>query len=312
MVTQQPTQDFGFGSVVAEHSARRLLNRDGSFNVARRGSTAFGALNVYHALMTMSWPRFLGLSAIIYFAINALFAIAYLTGGVASLQGPSDHHTTGFLRAFFFSVETFGTLGYGDIVPASITANWLVTFESLCQQLTFALGTGVVFARFSRPTARIVYSRRALIAPYQGITAFEFRIVNARSNQIVDLSATVLLARTETVNGKSTRQFHRLSLERESVVFFPLAWTIVHPIDDKSPLLGLTERELKASNAEFLILLRGFDETFSQAVHSRTSFTAAEVEWGARFGSMFNETTNDGVLTIDVRKIHRSEPVLPA
>ncbi|GAC1657984.1 MAG: ion channel [Gemmatimonadaceae bacterium] len=307
MAHRQPTQDFGFGNVVAERSGRRLLNRDGSFNVARRGSSAFGVLNAYHALMTMTWPRFLGLSAVIYFVINAVFAVAYLACGVGGLRGPDDYHNTGFLRAFFFSIETFGTIGYGEIVPASTAANWLVTIESLCQQLTVALGTGVVFARFSRPTARIVYSQKALIAPYQGITALEFRIVNARNNQIVDLSATVLLVRGELVDGAVKRRFYNLTLERDAVAFFPLAWTIVHPIDEKSPLFGLTEDDMMASQAEFLVLLRGLDETFSQAVHSRTSYTAAEVAWGARFGNMFNQTTDDGILTIDVRKIHRLE-----
>ncbi|GAC1513895.1 MAG: ion channel [Gemmatimonadaceae bacterium] len=307
MATREGINDFGFGTVVAEQSKKRLLNRDGSFNVARDGGSLVGALNAYHQLLTMSWPHFLALAAGIYIVVNSLFALGYMMLGPAALQGPADSHTGGFLRAFFFSIETFGTIGFGEIVPATVAANVLVTAESMLQLLAIAVATGVVFARFSRPTARIAYSRKALIAPYRGITAFEFRIANTRSNQIVDLSATVLMAREQVVEGKRTRRFDVLTLERDSVVFFPLSWTIVHPIDATSPLYGMTEADLIASEAEFLVLLRGMDETFSQAVHARTSYTASEVVWGAKFTSLFKPIGDDGVPTIDMQKLHRFE-----
>ncbi|GAC1685170.1 MAG: ion channel [Gemmatimonadaceae bacterium] len=309
MVTREGLNDFGFGTVVTEQSRKRLLNRDGSFNVARDGGGFLGALNAYHALLTMTWPRFLALAAAVYLLMNGLFALGFIALGPGALQGPGDGHVGGFLRAFFFSIETFGTIGYGEIVPATLAANLLVTAESMLQLLAIAVATGVVFARFSRPTARIAYSHNAIIAPYRGITALEFRIANTRSNQIVDLSATVLMVREQVADGKRTRRFDPLALERQSVVFFPLAWTIVHPIDEASPMYGMTERDLLASEAEFLVLLRGLDETFSQAVHARTSYTAREVVWGAKFANLFHPIGDDGIPTIDMHKLHRFDPV---
>jgi inward rectifier potassium channel len=173
--------------------------------------------------------------------------------------------------------------------------------------LGFALATGLLFARFSRPTAKIIFSERAVVAPYRGITAFEFRIANARRNQLIEVEAKVLFARFEDSDGNSIRRFYTLALERNKVVFFPLSWTIVHPIDEASPLFGLTAADLTATNAEFLVLLTGIDETFSQTVHARSSYQADEVIWNAKFSSIFKKGGKGNTLSIDVRRLHLIE-----
>jgi inward rectifier potassium channel len=304
--SEDPGRDLGFGSIVARESRQRLLNPDGSFNVVREGLSPLTSLSVYHSLLTITWPRFLGLTAVFYLLSNALFALGYMACGPEALGGlRSDTPQGRFVEEFFFSIQTFATIGYGVVYPRSFAANVLVTIESLAGLLGFALATGLLFARFARPTARILFSRQAIIAPYHGITAFEFRIANVRSNQLIDVAARVQLSRF-LPNGR--REFIPLSLERSQVVFFPLAWTIVHPIDEKSPLWRVTERELLAQEVEFLILLTGTDETFAQVVHTRSSYRAEEVVWGARFTNLFNPPTPDGVLSIDIGKLHDHEP----
>jgi inward rectifier potassium channel len=306
-------RDLGFGSVVARESRQRLLNRDGSFNVRREGLGPLGSLSLYHFLLTTSWPKFLSLVVAGYLALNGAFALIFVACGPGALAGASEAEAGGsaFLRAFFFSVQTFATIGYGQISPNGLAANIAVTVESLVGLLGFALATGLLFARFSRPTAKIVFSERALISPYEGGTAFEFRIVNSRNNQLIEVACKVLVTYTPRETGQRT--FTALNLERPRVTFFPLSWTIVHPIDEQSPLHGLSQEELLARNAEFLILLTGFDETFSQTVHTRSSYKAAEVVWGATFESMFKPPTAAGVVRIDVGRLHSYRRVpLPA
>jgi inward rectifier potassium channel len=308
-IPDDPNTDLGFGAVVARESRRRLLNRDGSFNVKREGMGTLHSLSLYHALLTMPWPRFLALVSLSYLALNAIFALAFLACGPGAIAGPSAAEMTGgseFLRAFFFSVQTFATIGYGHLSPIGVPVNLLVTFESLFGLLGFALATGLLFSRFARPTARVLFSRWAIIAPYRGHTAFEFRIVNARSSQLIEVQATVMLSLLKAGDGKR-RGFAPLKLERPRVVFFPLAWTIVHPIDEESPLHGLSRDDLARSDAEFLVLLTGFDETFSQTVHTRSSYKVDEVVWGARFTNLFNPPGEDGLLSIDIARLDEIE-----
>jgi inward rectifier potassium channel len=211
------------------------------------------------------------------------------------------------LEDFFFSVQTLATIGYGGLSPKGLAANVLVTIQALVGGLGFALATGLVFARFSRPSAKILFSERAIIAPYRNMSAFEFRIVNANSNELVDVTATISLSRIEDQHGRRLRRFYTLPLERDQVRFFPLHWVIVHPIDEHSPLSGVTHEDLRTSDAEFLVLLSATDDTSSQIVHARTSYKFDELVWGAKFGDMF--TTDSGGMRIDVRKLNEIEPV---
>jgi inward rectifier potassium channel len=307
---KEEPKDLGFGSVVARESHQRLLNRDGTFNVTRTGLRFSSSINLYHSLLIIPWWKFLVILSAFYLAINAVFALIYLLCGPGALNGPGSAALhSHFLRAFFFSIQTFATIGYGQIGPVGVAANLIVTFESFAGLLALALATGMIFARFSRPTAKILFSNSAIMAPYRGITAFEFRIANARKNQLIELEAKVLFSRTEDPQSKAGRQFHELSLERRKVAFFPLSWTIVHPIDEHSPLYGLTEEDFRRGQAEFLVLLTGIDETFSQTVHARSSYRAEEVVWNAKFANIFNRPQGNDGLGIDVSRLHDIEQV---
>ncbi len=297
-------RDLGFGSVVARESRKRLLNRDGTFNVARKGLSPLSSFNLYHAMLTITWGKFMAIVVFSYLVTNVLFALAYLACGPGALSVPDGLRVENpFWQAFFFSVHTLGTIGYGNITPAGMAANLIVTLEALFGLLGFALVTGLLFSRFSRPTAKILFSQNAIIAPYREMTAFEFRITNARRNQIIELNATVMYTQFENHDGTPMRRFYPLKLERDRVTFFSLSWTIVHPIDEKSPLYGKTEQDLDAANAEILILLTGIDETFSQTVHTRSSYKADEIVWHARFDNIYNPPSPSGRLTIDVQKL---------
>jgi inward rectifier potassium channel len=308
---QEEFRDLGFGAEVARGTRRRLLNRDGSFNVALEGLDPLSSLSLYHWLLTISWPKFLAFISATYLVLNAFFALAYLACGPDVLQSSSGSFANEpFYRAFFFSVDTFATIGYGNITPVGVVANSLVTIEALLNIVGVALATGVIFARFSRPSARIIYSRNAIIAPYQGAHALEFRIANARRSQLIEVQVQAILTKLERVGGTTVRKFHDLPLERNRVVFFPLSWTVVHPIDAASPMSGLTPADLVAANAELLVLLTGTDETVSQTVHSRSSYQAKEIIWGAKFANMFMRDEVEGIMGMDLNRIHDIEPVL--
>jgi inward rectifier potassium channel len=303
---EERDRDLGFGSVVSQQRHVRLLNRDGTFNVSRRQSLLDSFS--YYALLMMSWPKFMALVILSYGVINAIFAYLYVLCGPNSLQPTTNSELPSpFLRAFFFSIETFSTIGYGNVVPVGLGANVLVSVEALFGLLGFALATGLLFARFSRPTAKVLFSNNALIAPYQGMTSFQFRIINARNNQIIELGARVLFSRFEDSGGNRVRKYHQLALEREKVVFFPLAWTIVHPIDESSPLYGLTQQDLLASDAEFLILLTGIDETFSQTVHARSSYRADELIWGAKFTYLYIQDADGHIVGVNMELFNSFE-----
>jgi len=309
--SEEEFKDLGFGTEVARGVRRRLLNRDGTFNVTREGLNPLSALSLYHWLLVISWSRLLVFLTVSYVAFNALFAGAFLLCGPDALQSASGSFAAHpFYRAFFFSVDTFATIGYGNIIPVGVAANILVTIEALVNILAIALATGVIFSRFSRPSARIVYSRNAIVAPYREKTALEFRIANGRTSQLIEVQIQVILTKLEQVNGTSIRKFYDLDLERQRVVFFTLSWTVVHPIDPSSPIWGLTKKDLIDADAEVLILLTGTDETLSQTVHSRSSYKADEIVWGAKFANMFLRSEAAGIIGMNLNRIHDIEAVI--
>jgi inward rectifier potassium channel len=309
--SEEEFKDLGFGTEVARGVRQRLLNRDGTFNVTREGLNPLSALSLYHWLLVISWSRLLVFLTASYVAFNALFAGAFLLCGPDALQSASGSFAAHpFYRAFFFSVDTFATIGYGNIIPVGVAANTLVTIEALVNILAIALATGVIFSRFSRPSARIVYSRNAIVAPYREKTALEFRIANGRTSQLIEVQIQVILTKLEQVNGTSIRKFYDLDLERQRVVFFTLSWTVVHPIDPSSPIWGLTKKDLLDADAEVLILLTGTDETLSQTVHSRSSYKADEIVWGAKFANMFLRSEAAGIIGMNLNRIHDIEAVL--
>jgi len=303
-------RDLGFGSKVATESRLRFLNRDGTFNVRRTGIGQFSTLNLYHFLLTMSWAQFLGLVLVLYFLSNIVFGLLYSSLGAEYLVDTSSKPTENiFLRGFFFSVQTFATIGYGTIHPVGIVPNLLVTIESYYSMIATALITGLVFARFSRPTAKIIFSETAVIAPYRNNSGFMFRVVNSRKNQLIEVQAQVLFTRFVEKDGTTIRMFDLLKLERERVSFLPLAWTIVHPVDEQSPMFGLTEEDFEKSDVEILVILSAMDETFVQTVHTRSSYKLKEVKFGYKFANLYNNIETGAPISIDIRKLSQVEKI---
>ncbi len=306
----EDVKDLGFGSRVTADGRGRLLNRDGTFNVVRSGLPWWRTLDPYEVLVGMSWPRFFATLFVGYLITNLAFALAYLACGPNALLGGSGGATLGarISDAFFFSVQTLATIGYGRITPEGLAANSLVALEALVGIVGFAIATGLAFARFSRPTARVLWSERAVIAPYHGASAFMFRLANQGQSQLLQVQAQVIYSRFIESAGRPLRKFDLLPLERTQVMFLPLHWTVVHPITTDSPLHGSSAESLRATRAEFLILLTAVDETLSQTVYARTSYRAEELAFGARFADMYQSDRDQ--LGVDLRRLHVVETAL--
>ncbi|MDB5241226.1 MAG: potassium transporter [Spirosoma sp.] len=303
-------QDLGFGTKLNDRYGR-LINKDGSLNVNRINESFWDRLNIYNRLMTISWIQFLSWILLFYLVENVLFASIYMLVGAENLKGADDSVFHGpFWKAFFFSAQTLTTVGYGHIAPNSFLTSAIAAFESMLGLLAFALATGLLYGRFSRPVAHIRFSKQAVFAPYLDVNGWMFRIINARANQLIDVQVEVSLSKLEVKpDGTPYRRYYNLNLERNKVSFFPTNWTLVHPITTESPLHGCTPEDLEESDAEFLILLRAMDDTFSQVVHSRYSYRYDEVRWGHKFKPMFNGS-QAGMVTVDLNGLDITEPAL--
>ncbi len=295
----KPNFDPGFTQQVGG-VLRRAINKDGTFNVRRR-RTHWRDVHPYLYVINLSWPAFLALVAFSYLLVNTVFATVYFLLGPDALQGQDIHEGANrFLVSFFFSAHTLTTVGYGSLAPHGTASNLVAVFEALVGLLGFAVATGLLFGRVSRPSARIGFSTNMIVAPYQNGTSLQFRIVNLRPNLLMELEASVLLMMVDGPPGSLTRSYHRLTLERERIYYLPLTWTIVHPIDANSPLYGKTAADLEHLQAEFLILIKGYDDTYSQMVHARSSFRYDEIAWNAKFTAAFHiDSGGDVVLDVD-------------
>jgi len=299
----QDNKDFGLDtkSVSKEY---RSLNKDGSFNVRKLNLPFSAKLNFFHSLVSMPWLKFIGIILLAYFIINIVFATLYIMVGIENLTATTPEQPfRQFMKAFFFSAQTITTLGYGRVAPLGLLANTVAAVQSMLGLLLFALGTGLLYGRFSKPSTHIMYSKHAIIAPYRGISGLMFRMVNARKNQLVEVEVTVNLSLKRKEADR--REFHQLELERSSVVFFPSMWTVVHPIENGSPIYGMDMSELKENDVEIIIMLKAFDESFSQTVYSRSSYKAAEFKWGEKF--VYINEIQDGAIQIDVSRINETE-----
>jgi inward rectifier potassium channel len=280
----------------------RIINKDGTFNVRRRG-THWRDIHPFLYLISMPWPQFLLAVFLGYLAAITAFALVYYALGPDALQGANAPTGSGrFLHAFFFSAQTLSTVGYGNISPKATAANFIAVFQAMVGVMGFAMATGLLFGRFSKPSARFGFSGGAIIAPYQNGSSLQFRVVNRRTNALMDIDARVLLMTVEGPPDDLRRRYDVLTLERPALLFLPLTWTIVHPIDPTSPLYGKTAADLKRLQAELLILVRAYDETFGQTVHARYSYRYDEILWDARFASAF-EVDEAGELVLDVDRV---------
>jgi inward rectifier potassium channel len=280
----------------------RMINPDGTFNVRRRGVT-WRDFHPYFHLVNMGWTPFFAVLILGYLVVNTLFAAGYHALGDNQLLGITAKTPAGrFLDEFFFSAHTLTTVGYGNMSPSGTGANILSTFEAMVGVLGFAVATGLLYGRVSRPSARIGFSRNLLLAPYQEGSALEFRVVNRRRNTLMEMEATVMLMTVENENGEPKRRYQVLRLERRKITFFALTWTVVHPIEPDSPLAGLTAADLERLQAEVLILIKGYDDTFSQTVLARQSYRHDEILWGRRFAPAFH-VDGRGELVLEVHKV---------
>ena len=265
--------------------------------IADRGDWA---LDFYHHLLMVSpWTLFLILVAT-YIGFNLLFGALYVLqpGGIANAAAGS------FPDAFFFSVQTMATIGYGDMHPATLYTNLLVTAEVLLGMTGLALATGLVFARFSRPTARVMFSHVAVVTDHDGLPSLMFRAANRRRNEILEAQATVMLLRDElNAEGVEMRRFHQMEVVRPHTPMFALTWTVIHPIDQSSPLFGASRESLLRTHAQIIVSILGLDETFSQTVHARHTYEASEIRWDHRFADILTRA-EDGHRQIDYRRFH--------
>ena len=303
---REPAVLIDTGPVKRKSSPRlvpREQRRDAQEGLLRVGLRTPWSGDLYHRALTLSWRGFLGMIAAIYFSANLFFAALYLLqpGSIANAQPGS------LLDAFFFSVETFGTIGYGVLAPATVYANVVMTLETLCGIMLVALTTGVMFSRVSRPTARVLFSRIAVVAPYDGVPTLMVRMGNERRSQILQAEVGMTLVRNErTQEGHYMRRFYDLAMKRSRTPIFAMSFLAMHAIDENSPLAGLTGADLEAQEVEIMVTVTGLDETSSQTVHARVSYLPREVMFGHRFADVFG-VTEDGRRAIDYRRFHDSE-----
>jgi inward rectifier potassium channel len=288
-------------------AVNRIVNKDGEFNIHRAGRT-WQDSNPYTFLISTSWWIFAGIVMATFVIVNLGFAWFYDVVADGRIKGAeSKDALVHFLNLFFFSAHTLTTVGYGNMYPLGILANSIAAVEALMGLLAFAIATGLLFGRFSRPSARFGFSSKMVIAPYRDGASLQFRVVNRRANNLIEAEARVMLMTVELANGRPQRKYILLELERTQVLFLPLTWTVVHPITEKSPLYGKTEKDLAQLQAEILIMMRGFDETFGQIVYARYSYRHDEILWGAKFAAAF-EVDDRGDLELWVDKVGLTEP----
>jgi len=273
---------------------------------AIRGAPTRALDDLYHYLVTVSWPALIGIIASAFVIANLVFAVGYyFDGGVENARYRS------FADMFFFSVQTMATIGYGKMVPVTLFSNILVSIEALTGLLALALMTGLVFAKFSRPTARVRFSRYVVVGPRDGTTSLMIRMANMRANRIVEANIHVVFARNETtVEGESIRRFHDLTMTRNRSAMFLLSWTAVHRIVEGSPLFGQTHDSLADSQPEIVVSITGLDETFSQTIHARHLYELDEIIWGARFADVLI-LHPDGSRSIDYTRFDDVEMLAP-
>ena len=292
-------------------SRQRLLNKDGTFNSRRTGLPFWETFNFYHYMVGVSWLKFSFIVFSGYVLLNLLFAIVYYLLGV-------DTHLLGviaasemdkFLESFFFSSQSFTTVGYGRISPIGTWTSSIAAFESLVGLMCLAIATGLFYGRFSKPVSKVLYSKNAVVTQFNDITAFQFRIANEQKSELIDVEVRVMFSILREENANTPyRKYYNLKLEFSKINFFSLIWTVNHIIDSESPLYGLTKNDLTNGHAEFLILLQGYDDTFMSNVHSRSSYRHNEILWDAKFANVYG-FDEDGRTTVSLDKISDTERI---
>jgi inward rectifier potassium channel len=281
----QNNQDTGFGDKASQMGGR-MVNRDGTFNIQRLGIPFFTRVSSYHSMLTMPRWRFILVIFNAYFVMNCFFTLLYWLAGPSGLEGvDSEHSFSRVKELFFFSTQTFTTVGYGRVNPVGELTNWIAAIESLVGFLSFAIAAGLLYGRFSRPRSFVRFSEKMLLTNYQGGKALMFRLVGYKDDHLLTNAEIKVSARLFSPEGNY--QFYNLDLERSHVDSLVLNWTVVHPINDKSPFWGLSQDAIQALQPEVSALLIGFDEVYSSTVMARNSYALSDLIFGYRFAPMY-------------------------
>lgn len=299
--------ELGFGNKNYQNNVR-FLNKDGSVNIKRKVNKNWRGFDIYHWLISISWFKFIALVFFSYVVVNTLFAVIYFSIGTEHYGGlDTSSQLEKFSQLFFFSAQTLTTVGYGHIYPNNVVASSVSAIESMLGLMGFALVTGILYGRFSRPKAHVIYSEKALIAPYKQGKAFMFRVANTKQNELIEVECQLVLA----IDNKETkkRDFHFLKLERNKINFLPFTWTVVHPIEEGSPLMDLNQTDVNTLNAEFIILIKGINDTYFQNVYSRSSYKFEDIKWDAKFIPIKQNPEKDGSISIHLNELHHFESV---
>jgi inward rectifier potassium channel len=301
-------QDPGFGQKYSQKT-QRMINDDGSYNVKRLGSS-FSAKDFYSYLVTASGWQFSLFFIGSFLILNSIFAFFYTFLGEGALKGTETYNwENDYIHGFFFSIQTFTTVGYGGVAPHSIAANWIASANAFMGITWATLMAGLLFGRFSKPFPRIAFSKNVLITDLRDkpISTLQFRVVNERANVMMDTEAEVVVSFLEMNHQKQyKKEYYALKLESKEIRFFPLNWTIVHYIDEDSPLFGKKTSELEASNMEILVMIKGFDNTFHQTVYAIHSYKVNDMLWNQKFEPMFSPDEK-GIIVLDLEKLNSLE-----
>ena len=303
----KPEINTGFGTN-SSSTGGRFINKDGRPNVIKKGVGLLERHSWYHTMLAMKPGKFLLLIFVIYISINLVFAGIYYLIGIHHLAGVhAGSAWKNFTEVFFFSAQTFTTVGYGRISPVGFAASTVSTFEAFLGLLSFAIATGLFYGRFSRPQAFVRFSDNALIAPFRDGTALMFRLSPYKNNALSEVEVKLTLAITNEENGKLFDKFFDLELEFAKISGLALSWTIVHPIDDKSPFYGLSKEDIANTDMEIMVFLKAFDQVFSNNVITRTSYVSSEIVWGAKFKMMYHPSEDKNKTILDVSKLNEYE-----
>ena len=303
--TKAQTQiNSGFGTNASDYGGR-FVNKDGRPNIEIRGVSLLDRISWYHTMLALPRWKFLTILLVFYIAINFVFAGIYYLVGVEHLNGITSQTELGkFGSAYFFSAQTFTTVGYGHISPQGFLTSSIAAGEALVGLLSFAIATGLFYGRFSKPTAYLKFSENAIIAPYKDITALMLRLAPYKNTTLTDAEARLTLGMTIEENGKMVNKFFPLELEFERANALTLNWTIVHPITENSPLYNFTAEDYANTNGEILIFIKAFDDMFSNTVVDRSSYTLKEVIVGAKFVPMYHRNSTGKKTVLDLEKLN--------